>query len=210
MADYFLVLDAALFAEQLQPALAASWRQRSFDPCRAVCAALLPAARAYAERYHTGTDEPLLSRVGAGLSFQREFWRALAGELLLFAATEIPEIQTCEETLIRLLAPGCAPAIPRSQWPPIVQAHRGSHDLTFGAAVYRPEHAGLNDRADVARLADYLDTVKPETWTAAALADVEVDAEEEIDFARDWFPALADLFRRVHAHGQMVVHERIY
>jgi hypothetical protein len=36
------------------------------------------------------------------------------------------------------------------------------------------------------------------------------DAEDEIAFARDWFPVLADLFRRVRERGQVIVHERIY
>ena len=58
----------------------------------------------------------------------------------------------------------------RESLPPILQAHRGSRDLTFGAAVYRPEHAGYNNAADVARLADYLAAVRPEHWTPADLA----------------------------------------
>ena len=56
MSDYFLLLDAALFEEHIRPALAASWRMRSFQPCRSLCASLLPAARTYAERYHTGPE----------------------------------------------------------------------------------------------------------------------------------------------------------
>jgi hypothetical protein len=211
MADYFLVLDVALFEGQIRPALAASWRQRSFEPCRPICSALLPAARSYAERYHVGPDEPLLSRVLTGLSFDRAFWRALAGELLLFGAAEIPEFQTCEETLVRLLAPRYDPSKPRTELPPVVQAHHGSRDLTFGAAVYRPEHAGYNDRTDVARIADYLIAVHPEQWTAANLIGMNVeDADDEIEFAREWFPVLADLFRRVRDGGRVLVHERMY
>jgi hypothetical protein len=95
--------------------------------------------------------------------------------------------------------------------PPIMQAHRGSRDLTFGAAVYRPEHAGLNDRDDVARLAEFLASVRPEQWTAAALVGMdEEDAADEIEFAREWFPELVDLFRRANERGQVIVHERMY
>ncbi len=210
MSDYFLVLDALLLGDQIRPALTAAWRQRSFDPCRGLCNSLLPAARAYAERYHVGSDEPLMSRVVAGLPFDRAFWRALVGEVLLFAAAEVPELQTCEETLVRLLAPGTDPW----QRPPIVQAHRGSRDLTFGAVVYRPDYAGYNNRTDVARLADYLASVRPERWTAADLAAVEgiseEDAADEVEFAREWFPVLADLFCRVRERGQVLVHERMY
>ncbi len=214
MADYFLVLDAAVYEEQIRPALAASWRQRSFAPCLPVCAALLPFARVYAERYHVGTDEPMLSQVLAGLSFDRAFWRTLAGELLLYAAAEIPEFQTCEETLVRLLAPGYDPARPRSEMPPIVQAHRGSRDLTFGTAVYRPDYAGYNSCADVARLSDYLASVQPKEWSSADLTGFDgfsaEEAADELEFAREWFPALADLFRRARERGQVLMHERIY
>src|SRR5437763_2978441 len=105
MADYFLVLDAAAFEGRVRPALAESWRRRSFDPCRGLCADLLPAARAYARRYHTGTEPSLVERVVGGLPFDRAFWRALAGEVLLFSAADIPEFQTCPDTLCCLLAP---------------------------------------------------------------------------------------------------------
>src|SRR5262249_24101412 len=125
------------------------------------------------------------------------------------------ELQNCEETLGRLLAPGHDPAspAPRSLLPPIWQAHRGSRDLTFGAAVYRPDHAGLNDRADVARLAEYLEAVCPESWAAAGLAAFgmgEEDAADEVEFAREWFPELVDLFRRTRDAGRLLIHERIY
>jgi hypothetical protein len=200
MSDYFLVLDAMLFENQIRPALSACWRQRSFDSCRGLCSSLLPAARAYAETYHLGPEEPLLSRVVAALSFDRALWRALAGEVLLFAAAEIPEFQTCEETLLRLLAPTRET---------IVQAHHGSRDLTFGAVVYRPDYAGYNNRDDVARLTDYLASVRPAEWSAEQLAGME-DADDEVEFAREWFPVLADLFRRVRDRGQVLVHERMY
>jgi hypothetical protein len=217
MADYFLMLDAAAFEGRVRPVLAASRRLRSFDPCRALCADLAPAARAYAERYHVGGDDSLVDRVAAGLSFDRGAWRALVGEVLLFTAVEIPELQTCEETLALLLAPeqGSKDITQREKLPPILQAHRGSRDLTFGAAVYRPEHAGYNHAADVARLADYLAAVRPERWTPAdlaGLAGAESDEEraEELAFAREWFPALADLFRRARERGCVLVHESIF
>jgi hypothetical protein len=219
MADYFLVLDGARFEHEIRPALAASWRQRHFDPCRPLCAALTPAALAYAERYHTGGDEPLVGQVARGLPFDRHFWRALVGEVLLFAADEIPEFQTCADTLCCLLAPDHyqvkGTPLPREQLPPIRQAHEGSRDLTFGAAVYRPDHAGYNNARDVARLADYLDAVRPESWTAADLEGLRdaADAEERADelaFAREWFPVLRDLYRGARGRGQALVQESIY
>jgi hypothetical protein len=207
MSDYFLVLDAALLEEQIRPALAASWRQRSFAPCLDLCRALLPAARDYWERYHVGPDEPLLSRVVAGLEFDRPFWRALVGEVLVFAATEIPELQTCQETLVQLVGPGTD----RAQPSPLDQAHRGSRDLTLGAAVYRPDHVGYNNRDDVARLADYLASLRPAEWSPVRLAGLtEEDAVDELEFAREWFPVLVDLFRRANDRGQVLIHERMY
>jgi hypothetical protein len=216
MADYFLVLDGEAFERDVRPALAASWRRRSFGPCRELCAQLLPSARAYAARYHLGGHEPLLELVANhGLAFDRTYWRSLVGEVLLFTAVEIPEFQTCPDTLCRLLAPGaCDAALPREQLPAIRQAHEGSRDLTFGTAVYRPEHAGYNNAADVARLADYLAGIDPARWTVADLGvrvdEDEEDLADELGFAREWFPVLAALYRRCHELGRVIVHESIY
>ena len=193
----------------MRPALAAAWRQRNFDPCRRLCADLLPSARAYAERYHVGGDEPLLRRVAEGLPFDRACWRGLVAEILLYTAVEIPEFQTCEETLCLLLAPDRLGVEERARLAPIQQAHRGTRDLTFGAAVYRPEHAGYNNAADVDRLADYLAAVRPEQWTPDGLAGAP-DDEEELEYARDWFPALAETFRRARERGCVLVHESIF
>jgi hypothetical protein len=217
MADYFLLLDADSFEGQFRPALAAGWRQRSFEPCRALCASLLPAARAYAQRYHTGADEPVLSLVAQGLPFDRVYWRHLVSEVLLFTAVEIPELQVCEETLCCLLALQNyrASVTSRERLAPIQQAHRGTRDLTFGAAVYRPENAGYNNRDDVARLAEYLARVRPEAWTVSDLTDLrgvetEEDRADELAFAREWFPALGDLFQRARGQGYVIVYESIY
>jgi hypothetical protein len=101
------------------------------------------------------------------------------------------------------------------QRPPIRQAHEGSHDLTFGPAVYRPEHTGYNNAQDVARLADYLDAVRPQSWTAADLERLRDAAEaeehaDELAFAREWFPVPRDLYRGARRRGQALVHESIY
>src|SRR5438552_2377314 len=79
MAEYFLVHDAAAFEGEVRPALAAAWRRRSFEPCRPLCARLAPAARSYAERYHTGPEEFVLEKVAGGLPFDRTIWRTVAG-----------------------------------------------------------------------------------------------------------------------------------
>lgn len=216
MAEYYFLLDAAAFEQTMRPALAAAWKERSFEPCRGLCDLLLPAARAYAERYHTGGDEPLLAGAPHGLAFDRHTWRALVSETLLFGAAEIPEFQVCAETLCCLLAPDQyrAGTHERARLAPIQQAHFGARDLTFGPAVYRPEFAGWNDAADVRRLAAYLESVRPEAWTVSDLTDLrDLPAEEradELEFAREWFPALVDLYRRAALQNGVIVHESIY
>src|SRR5438105_15906946 len=124
MSIYFFLLDARRFRQEIVPPLAAGWRQRSFRPCQALCASLAPEAAAFAERYHTGPVEPLLCRVARGLAFDRHFWRLLVGEVLLYAAAELPEVQTAPDTFTRLLAPERArqPFVSREDSPPVRQA----------------------------------------------------------------------------------------
>jgi hypothetical protein len=207
VADYFLVLEEELFEGQMRPALAAAWRWRSFEPCRPLCASLQPQVTDFAARYHTGEGEPLVAEVVRGLPFHRDFWRALVGELLFYAAVEIPEFQTCPDTLCCLLAPGQG-----QDQSPIRQAHFGTSELTFGLAVYRPDHCGYNNRADVCRLADYLATVDPDRWhpdDLASLPGLAGDEEwaEELEIARDWFPPLRDLYRQAAEKSRIIVHE---
>lgn len=217
MAEYFLCLNAETFLNQIRPALAASWRLRSFEPCRPLCHQLLSAAHDYTQRYHLGSEETLLAQVAAGLSFDRQGWRLLVGEVLLFGAVEIPELQSNSETLRCLLAPESyrRGAWVREQFEPIEQALRGSRDVTFGAAVYRPEQAGYNGPDDVKRLAAYLASVAPERWTVndlRLLCEMENDDEraDELDFAREWFPVLVELYQRVQAQQCVLVIENIY
>jgi hypothetical protein len=217
MAHYFFVLDGHFFEEQARPALAACRQQRSFAPFLPLCRELRPAAEAFARRFHTA--DLVLTSFGLGLPFDRDLWRLLVSELLLVAATSIPEFQTCEDTLCCLLAPdayrgGDWTTQPRSRQPAIIQAHRGSRDLTFDDAVYHPEHCGYNNPGDVARLAAYLEAIQPEEWTVAQLHDLrdtpEADRGEELEFAREWFPSLRDLYTEARDRGQVVVIEEVY
>ncbi len=212
MANYFLLHDGSLFAE-MRDALAASWRTRSFEPCLAFCAAQLSRAQDFDARYHVGEGEPLVKQVALGLPFDRNIWRALTGELLLYAADEVPEIPTCPDTLCCLLAPDHygKPTDDRPKLAPIQQAHFGSRPLSFGPTIYRSEHCGFNDRADVQRLAAYLANVDPSRWQDSdltSLSDVPEDERaEELEIAREWFPALRDLFQGADAAQQVIVHE---
>jgi hypothetical protein len=200
MARYFLILDGAEFHDSFRPALAASWRGRSFAPCRALCARLLPRARDFAARYHLGSDEPLLARVVAGLAFDRTFWHHLVGEVLWYGAVGIPEVQIAEEAWTCLV-------------PPITKALRGSHDLVFGGGFYRPDQAGWNDVDDVQRLAAYLSTVDTSAWRPedlASLTEVTTDERtEELADAREWFPAFAALYRQAADERRIVVCETL-
>jgi hypothetical protein len=215
MRVYFLPLDADLFHRQIAPALAASWRQRSFAPCRSVCSHLQPAARDFTERYRIGHDEPLLCRA-ADLPFDRDLWRALAAELLLYGAADMPTTQTAADTLCCLLAPDRyrEGGTEREHFAPIEQAHYGCRDLVFGSGFYRPEQAGWNDSADVARLAGYLAAIHPEEWTADGLKDlpdlvVEEDRAEELEFARECFLNLRSLYEGAARQGQVIVCEML-
>jgi hypothetical protein len=217
MAEYFLVLDAAEFEGRTRRALAEAWRLRRFDAARALCQALLPAAREYAERYHTGAAEPLLARIAAGaVSFDRLLWRNLVGEVLLFSALEIPEFQVNADTLTCLLAPGHYRdgLRDRSVLAPVQQALFGARDLTFGAAAYRPDFAGLNTADDVTRLARELAAARPAAWSVADLSELrDVPAEDladELAFAREWFPVLVELYQRSATARRVIVHESIF
>jgi hypothetical protein len=206
---YFLLHDAARFHQEIRPALSATWRRRGFEPARPLCAALAPAAVAFAERYHTGNDESLLSRVagGAAVPFDRDVWRLLVGEVLLYGAASVPELLTAPDTLAHLLAAGDDDAAP------IRQAHRGSHPLVFGGGFYRPDAAGYNDVADVARLADYLAAVDDARWSVGDLAGLpdlnDEERAEELEFARELLPPLAGMYREARAAAQVVVCEAL-
>jgi hypothetical protein len=213
MSHYFLLLDSNWFHDRFRPALAASWRQKSFQPCQALCDELTEAARAFSATYYVST-EGSLAAVAAGLPFDRHFWRCLVGEALLYSASEIPEIQMALESVTRLLAPGRAPWLdgPREQLAPIHQVHFGSRDLQFGSAIYRPEQVGMNDTEDVRRLSDYLRSLNPSAWTTADLgsadefADVE-GRDAELEYVRESFPALCQLYERANDRHQIIVCE---
>jgi hypothetical protein len=214
MSIYFLVWDATRFDGLIRPALAASWRRRSFEPCQELWRALEPGVRAFTAQYRLGAEEPLLSQAARGLPFDRNFWRLLVAEVLLFGADAVPELQTTPELLCRLLAPDRPPreCLPREDFAPVHQAYYGARDLVFGGGFYRPDSAGYNASADVDRLAAYLASVCPDQWSAPDLGDLPEGAdaaerEEELAFAREWFPPLQDLYQRAREENRIVVCE---
>jgi hypothetical protein len=213
---YFLLHDASTFHRRIAPALAASWRQRTFGPVADLAAELAPVLDAFADSYHLTADEqPLLRRVTAAQSFDRRLWRHLAGEVLLYGAADAPVLQTAPETLVTLLVPGWSgdEGRPGDPLPPILQAHYGSRDLDLGGVAYRPGHAGLNDTHDVARLSDDLAAVDPTHWTADALQALpdldDAERDEELAFARECFAALRSMYGQARGQEQVVVCEEI-
>ncbi len=188
---------------------------------------MLPSANAYADRYHVASPF-LLPLVAEGLAFDRHSWRQLVSELLLFCALEIPEFPISADAWCRLLAPDLyqqhlAGVDPddltcdlgrRDNFAPIQQALWGSRDLTFGTAVYRPDHAGISMPEDVVRLHESLHRVEPASWIRTDLEGLRGidpdDLEEELDDARAWFDEFRDFFQRTAQQGHLIVHEEIF
>jgi hypothetical protein len=210
---YYLVFDPILLEQQIRPALTASRQQRSFDPCQRLITALLPRAHAFRERYHIALEESLLDRVVRGLAFDRHRWQLLVGELLLIGAEEVPELHIPVETFCGILGGAVGDSQPRPRFSPFEQACYGSQDLRFGVYYYRPEHAGFNNPDDVGRLSRYLAEQRPETWTVSDLTSLtdltEQDRLEELELARDYFPALQGLYRNAERQGRAIVCERL-
>jgi hypothetical protein len=211
---YFLVHDAEQFHHSIRPALAAGWQQRSFAPCRPLCGSLVAAARDFAERFHVAPEEALLFQVAQGLPFDRNYWRLLVGEVMLYGAADVPEFPTAPDSLCCLLAAEHyrEQRTTREQFAAIQRAHFGARDLVLGSAFYRPEHAGYNDSPDVAGLAEYLRAVGPEQWSVAGLRDWreasdDEERAEELEFARECFATLREFYQRTAAAGQLIVCE---
>jgi hypothetical protein len=207
MVHYFYLLQHSWFSRSLQPALAASWRERNFGSCRVLCQALsmrLPVP-----------DGAVVRAVAAGAGFDRALWHALVDECLIFGAEAMPPIPGMIDELVCLLAPHRlgADAADRTQFSPIEQVYFGSRDLRFGGGWHRPERTGWNDLHDVARLTSCLQSIDTSQWTADALlplADLPDAAEraEELAFVRDWWPELVGMYVNAQTAGQIVVCER--
>lgn len=206
---YFQLLEASTFGEQIAPALSASWQQRSFAPCRPLCAALGAGQQAEA------SGDLLFQQVVQGrLPFDHARWRCLAGLVFLYAAVELPQVLIPPETLCWLLAPQHQEEIPRHSFASIQQVLFGCRDLIFAGAYYRPDHAGFNDPQDMARLANFLEAVDTRQWTTAQLdglpeiADEQTQADE-LAFIQEHFPDLVQTYRGAADRGLMLICERM-
>jgi hypothetical protein len=171
--------------------------------------------RAFHDGIGRGDEDTLLEKASAGLTFDRRLWRELVGEVLWFAAAELPDFQTEPATLCCILAPDRYRAgdAPRESWAPIEQAHCGSRDLRLGG-YYRPDRAGWNDREDVDRLRTYLANIEPNEWSVDCLAahrelTDDADRAEALEDARVALARLREMYARASARGRVVICEEL-
>jgi hypothetical protein len=212
MPIYFMLHDAGLFESLIRPALAASWRQRSFAPWAELRKALTGDFVGYYVENHVPGVESILLRSGSELSFDKVTWRYLVGEVLLIAAAEAPEIAVPEDTFCWILHRSAGEVVPRSKFGYLEQALYGARDLVFGGGCYRPDHGGYNDEADVESLSKELKAFQPAHWTIADLAglcDSDEERRDELEFARACLQQVQGMYTHARAHGQIVICERL-
>jgi hypothetical protein len=200
---YFMLHDAERFETLIRPALAASRRQRSFAPCEALRSALAAAIEQFVSNNRIRPEELILLNLRPDMPFNQNTWRMLAGEVLLAAADEMPEVPDVEESLVHRLGDD----------PSIQQAYHGTHALCFGGGWYRPDHAGYNDLGDVRRLADFLSSVDPDAWTGDFRpGDGPICMDERYDdliYTRQGLKTLTDLYSLAKTGRQLIVCEEI-
>jgi hypothetical protein len=202
MSLHFLLFGRHTFEKRIVPALGDSRRLRSFEPCRTLSESLLPALESQANRHALGESESMLHGVIRGLAYDRDFWRALVGEILWFGAEGVPEIDTMPEMLGELLGVTADGVRPREEYSPIEQVHFGSQDLVLGGGYYRPNHVGYNSTADVERLGRFLASLDPSGWTVTPYIDAD-----DLAYVQEWLPALQTLYREMHERDQVMVCE---
>jgi hypothetical protein len=213
MPHLFYAIDAEFFHQQIEPTLARCRREKSFAPGRTLFVELLPRIKDYHTSYHGLANQTLVEQAAEGLSFDSAIWRAVVGEVLLFAADDVPLLNLSLEALCCLLAGDTnRETTPRHQFAPIRQVLFGSRDLVFGGNCYRPDLAGYNDLSDVIRLADYLQMVDPLAWQPAdltAMKSLPDDEErtEELEFVRQGWSGLRELYQRASEKRQIVACE---
>src|SRR5262245_55811427 len=151
---YFMAIRAEWFHGKLSGSLRACWQQRSFTPAFEICRESAESAQSFVQRGGEVDIPPLTLLVPRGLAFDPDRWRVLAGELMLFGAAELPELETPLESYAAVM--GLEMPCFRGEFTPIQQAILGSRDLRFGCG-YRPDYAGWNDLDDVRRLRSWLD-----------------------------------------------------
>jgi len=205
--NYFYLIERDCFCRQIVPALNSSWQDRNLQKITELRQKLAeqPDRKIFGGRGESERMEVCRPIDGAG--FRSDLWRLIVAEILLFAASELPELETPLESWAGLLGQELEER--RGRFTPIQKAVLGTHDLNFGC-FYRPENAGWNDCNDVRELAGWLRTLNPEKWTADTLTRVPAeDRDEELAYAREWLRLLSAMYQRAEQQGLIVVCEHI-
>jgi|HubBroStandDraft_4_1064222.scaffolds.fasta_scaffold270497_2 hypothetical protein len=203
--QYFMVLPGDWYRQLLVPALQECWLRRNFLPAEAICRELSAVAREFVQ--NDASELPVSLQVVSGLQFRPEYWKLLVGELLLFGAAELPELETPLRSYAAVMHQHLSDS--RYSFQPIQQAVQGSRDIRFGT-YYRPEHAGWNDETDVLRLATQLAAIDPTKWVSDDLAGEGVeDRDDELAFLREWFPRLTETYQRAADLNRVIVCEEM-
>jgi hypothetical protein len=198
MALYFMLHDAERFETMIRPALAESRRQRSLAPCIALRTALATDIEAFISQNSIPRENLMLYQVRPEMQFEPNIWRMLVGELLLAAAGEVPEVPDVEASLVGRLG----------EVQSIRQAYHGSQDLCFGGGWYRPDHAAFNDLADVRRLAGFLESMDPDSWTGEDSAPLD-ERLDDLTYARQGLTCLTAIYARARSANRLIVCEEI-
>jgi|SRR5262245_32032866 len=199
---YFMLHDAERFDALIRPALGASWWQRSIEPLRSLQLALREEVERFVTENRVRREDLVLHSLHPRMPFDRNTWRIIAGEVLLLAAAEVPEIPDVEETLVRL----------QGEDPSIHRAYHGTHNLCFGGAWYRPDHAGYNATDDVLRLANWLTSIDLDRFQDKLSGPSQTDEneqQEELAFTTQAFKQLAAVYDRARTCGQLILCEVI-
>jgi hypothetical protein len=211
MSLLLMMVDAEWFHTELRPTLTATWRDQSFAPCRNLCSLLLAAEDQTFSLSSLRREETLLHQIANGMHFDRRYWPTVVWECLFFGALEISDMQLPVDTYCSLLCsshPSYQNA-DRQPFTPIEQALFGRRDVTFGNKYFRPLKAGFNDLLDVQELATYLAAQNPAEWRPERLREMaslssDADREDELEFAREWFPVFANWYDRAASRGAVV------
>lgn len=204
---HFYLIREEWFKNEVIPALTSSWRRRNFAPITELGRKLAAFSGNDPPQSYDSRTQPISQPGVETTGFCPDWWELRVAEALLASVSKLPEIETPLESWSRLLRQELADR--RELFSPIQQAVLGNRDL-FLSRYYRPENAGWNDRDDVCRLAAWLGTVDPNSWVADDLNHLSLeDRGEELAYAQEWFPLLAEMYEGAEKDGFVILCERI-
>jgi hypothetical protein len=197
MSITFLVHDSDFLFGVAVPALTQCWKMRTYRPGRELFELLAKRMPNFVERHRLGSVPTLFHPAAEGLPWDRVIWRHLVGEVLLYSAESMPDIQIDEELLLAIHGPKIYPAL------------YGSHDILFGG-FYRPGCAGYNNANEVEQFAEYLKLLPSSPWILPQdfrLEDLEEDRQNDFLSAKMAFPSLDEMYQDAASRGWTIVCE---